>query len=117
MLSRMSAFVLVVLILFPFSAPFSPCDFAALFPVTIRRVTLSAATRLTTPAQATPSPTASLEVSSHALPLSRTASRTKFVTSEVRRVAPTAALSKSPAYHGPVILGFFDSSCVSPLRI
>jgi hypothetical protein len=116
MLSRTSAVCLVVLILFPFSAPFSTCDFAAVFPATIRHATLSARIRITTPARGTPSPMASLE-SSHALPLSRSATRTKFVASEVRALLPIAVFAKSPAYHGPVSLGFIDSPFASPLRI
>lgn len=117
MLSRTSAFVLVVLILLPFSAPFATCDFEAMFPGTIRRGALSPTNGLTTPVRATLSPATSLEPRPHTPPLPCVAARTKLATSEARRLAPAAVPSKSPAYFGPVALGFVASPFVSPLRI
>jgi len=119
MLSRTCALSLVVLILLPFSAPFSTCDVAAVLSVTNRQVTSSSANRLVAPARESRSQAASPSdpARSHALPHTRFTSRTKLMASEVRGVTPTIVSPRPPTYHGPIALGFVGSPFVSPLRI
>jgi len=119
MLSRTCALSLVVLIVLPFSAPFSTCDFATVLSVKNRHVSSPFANRHAAPARESRSQAASFgdPARSHALPHTRLASRIKLVASEVRGVTPTTISPRSPAYRSPIALGFVGSPFVSPLRI
>jgi hypothetical protein len=111
MLARTFALWLVVLILLPFSAPFSTCDLATVFPA-------ESGHHSTDPARAhAPIASPADAASSHVLPLSRVTARGKFVASRIHSPVAGAVTSHGHAYHGPLTVGFVRSPFIAPLRI
>jgi len=110
MLVRVCAIWLVVLILLPFSAPFSTCDVATFFSGAPR-------SSPTHPLKARPNPSLADAASSHALTPSRVSQRVKFVSSHLGAVVSTLAVchSSSDVCASPVAVS--NSPLVSPLRI
>jgi hypothetical protein len=110
MVSKMCAAWLVLLVLLPFSAPFSTCDLESLF---------AGETRHTSQPQRPSRPSALLAdaATTHALPLTRSTERVKFLASVLHSLIRRAAAPGSPAARGTAPPDLASSSFLSPLRI
>src|SRR6476469_10677889 len=95
MLSRTFALWLLVLILLPFSAPFSTCDLATVVRSASRHQStdpVRAHAPIASPADA---------ASTHVLPRARVTARGKFVALEMHSPVAGAAPSRAHPYRGP----------------
>jgi hypothetical protein len=91
MLAKASALWLAILILLPFSAPFSTCDLASLLPETH-----SASTPSRPAHHGWPVPSVGDSAASHALPFVRAASRSKLLTASLLDSRGAAVVLQSP---------------------
>jgi hypothetical protein len=112
MLARTFALWLVVLILLPFSAPFSTCDLATVFSPAAGRHQSADPVRTHAPI-ASPFDTAN----THVLPLARVTARGKFVALEMHSPVAGAAATRAHPYQTALTAGFVRSPFSSPLRI
>jgi hypothetical protein len=111
MVSRVCAAWLVLLVLLPFSAPFSTCDLESLLA--------NGGGQMPHHSQRHTHPIASLAdaATTHALPLTRTTDRSKLVASLLHSLIRRALVPGSPAAGGTTPPAFSSSSHLSPLRI
>jgi hypothetical protein len=114
MLAKAVAFWLAVLILLPFSAPFSTCDLASLLPATHTGDGQKEPLR-----QGWPSSSVEDSAASHALPFVRPASRFKLLTASLLDSrAPAVALPAVPRARAILTAtGAASSVSNTPLRI
>lgn len=120
MLARLAAWLLVLLVLLPFSAPFSTCSLALLAVAPDQDAVHTAAGGVVAPlAQAEGPATVALDFAgTHALlPPTRRGARLRIVVSEARGMALPVRVLRAPSSRVAIARAILDSSFVSPLRI